>query len=216
LIGDAWRWRLHQEEEEKDLDKAWRQMIRWLAADVPQRVEVEVVPQQAGGQPMSKLEVRVRDPKFKPLDNAAVAVTIRPPGGELLKLDAEPAAGEAGLYVTSYVPREPGAFRAEVAVRDIAGQDVGQAEAGWVSDAAAEEFRSLRPNRELLKSLAEKTGGELVEADALEAFVRGLSGRKLPITEPTVYPLWHQPLLFLLALACLIGEWGLRRWKGLA
>jgi hypothetical protein len=27
-------------------------------------------------------------------------------------------------------------------------------------------------------------------------------------------PLWHTPWLFLLALACFLGEWGLRRQKG--
>ena len=51
--------------------------------------------------------------------------------------------------------------------------------------------------------------------DALEEFVTSLPDRKIPITEPWIYPLWQTPILFLMAVACLVGEWGLRRWKGL-
>ncbi len=43
LIGDLWRWGLRRPPEpEQDLDKAWRQIVRWLVADVPQRVEVDL------------------------------------------------------------------------------------------------------------------------------------------------------------------------------
>ena len=36
------------------------------------------------------------------------------------------------------------------------------------------------------------------------------------ITEPWTSPLWHQPFYFLIAIGCLLGEWGLRRVNGLA
>ena len=36
------------------------------------------------------------------------------------------------------------------------------------------------------------------------------------ITEPWTSPLWHRPLFFLFAIACLTAEWGLRRVNGLA
>ena len=39
---------------------------------------------------------------------------------------------------------------------------------------------------------------------------------KAPITESYQTPLWHQPLVFLFALACFVAEWGLRRRRGLA
>ena len=50
----------------------------------------------------------------------------------------------------------------------------------------------------------------------LPSFVAGLPSRHAPITEPWTSPLWHQPLYFLVAIACLAGEWGLRRINGLA
>ena len=54
-----------------------------------------------------------------------------------------------------------------------------------------------------------------VSADGLEAFVAGLPNRKIPVVESWTYPLWHQWPVFLAAVTCLVGEWALRRWKGL-
>jgi hypothetical protein len=36
-----------------------------------------------------------------------------------------------------------------------------------------------------------------------------------PVMEGWTTPAWHTPALFGFALACLVAEWGLRRWKGL-
>ena len=56
----------------------------------------------------------------------------------------------------------------------------------------------------------------MVDGDRLDSFVASLSSRHAPITEPWTSPLWHQPLYFLIAIACLTAEWGLRRVNGLA
>jgi hypothetical protein len=93
---------------------------------------------------------------------------------------------------------------------------VGRAQAGWTADPAAEEFKSLKPNRALLENIARQTGGAVIPVADLAAFVEKLPNRKAPITESVTTPLWHQPLVFLLALACFAAEWGLRRWKGMA
>jgi hypothetical protein len=93
--------------------------------------------------------------------------------------------------------------------------EVGRADAGWSTDLAAEEFHSLSPNVELLKSIANKTGGEIVLSDKLDQFARNLPRRQAPIMEAWTYPLWHTPAMFGFALVCLLCEWGLRRWKGM-
>ncbi len=74
----------------------------------------------------------------------------------------------------------------------------------------------MEPDRDYLKTIASKTRGEVVEGESLPAFVASLPSRSAPITEPWTTPLWHQPLYFLIAIACLVGEWGLRRVNGLA
>ena len=40
--GDLWRWGLQRPENREDLEKFWRQSLRWLIADVPDRVFLQV------------------------------------------------------------------------------------------------------------------------------------------------------------------------------
>jgi len=136
--------------------------------------------------------------------------------GKPVLLTAEPSGREPGLYEAVFVPRETGGYLAEAIVTGENGAEVGRAEAGWTSDPAAEEFRSLRPNRALMEEIAKRSGGEIVSADALGSFTRALPNRKAPITETWTSPLWHQAGVFLFALACFVAEWGLRRRRGLA
>ena len=222
LIGDLWRWGLRDEAVRSDQDKAWRQMIRWLIADVPQRIEFVAEPNRDDPNQAMALRVRARDKEFKPLDNATVKITVGD-GTDTThgtnnnaRLNAEPALAEAGLYEAMYVSRVAGGYLAEAVVTDADGIEVGRAQAGWSADLAAEEFKSLRPNRALLENIARQTAGEVISLNNLAAFVDKLPNLNAPITESVTTPLWHQPLVFLLALACFASEWGLRRWKGMA
>jgi hypothetical protein len=207
-------------------------MIRWLIADVPERIQFVVEPKRDDANQARALRVRARDKEFKPLDNATVKVTVSAVDGTLgtfttnapsaaantnsVRLNAEPALAEAGLYEAQYVPRATGGYLAEAVVTDAEGIEVGRAQVGWAADPAAEEFKSLKPNRALLESIARQTGGEVISMNNLAAFADKLPSKGAPITEMVTTPLWHKPLVFLLALACFASEWGLRRWKGMA
>jgi hypothetical protein len=219
MIGDVWRWGMQNAEARLDMEKSWRQLLRWLVSDVPGRVElaVEPLPDEAAG--AVKLQVRASDEKFQALDDANVSILIEPVlsgaanGG--IRLRAEPSLDEAGVYQTTYVPRTTGGYRAIASVTNASGVYVGQAEAGWSADLAAEEFSSLEPNTALLDAIAKRSGGEVIPAAKLDAFARGLPSRHSPVMEAWTTPAWHSPVLFAFALACLAGEWGLRRWKGM-
>jgi len=216
LIGDLWRWGLRRETvEPNDLARAWRQTVRWLIADVPDRVEVNARHHQTTGAAAVELEAAVRDSEFQPLDGATVELSITTPAGKQLELRAEASAMEAGRYAARYVPREPGGYRAKVQVVGPRGEKIGRREVGFVAAGAAEEFARLTPRRELLERLASATGGRVVPREDLAAFVRELRRRDVPVAETWFYPLWHTPWVFALAVACLCGEWGLRRVRGL-
>jgi hypothetical protein len=215
LVGDLWRWRLQVDPENQDLEKMWRQLIHRLTTDVPGRLAASYEVAADDATPTVRIGVRVREPNFEPLDNAQVAVRVTSPDGKVLLLDAEPSRREAGLYEANFVPHGSGAFRATAKVVDGAGTDLGEVETGWTANPAADEFRRLTPDRDALKQLAMKTGGETVELSELDSFAAGLAARPAPETVQTLFPLWHTPAIFALAIACLAGEWGLRRWKGL-
>jgi uncharacterized membrane protein len=216
LIADMWRWQLKRpDHKENDLDKAWRQMVRWLVADVPKPVEVETRRSSGTALPGVNILVRARDKQFEPLDNATVALRIKTPDKRDIELAAESSERAAGTYEATFAPRVPGAYRARVAVTAADGSPVGERETGWSVEPQTEEFRTLTANRPLLERIAKDTGGQVLSLDDLESFVSSLPNRKIPVVESWTYPLWHQWHVFLAALGCLVAEWGLRRWKGM-
>ena len=221
-IGDLWRWRLREdkpvgvtsETDESDQAKAWRQILRWLVVDVPQRVNVSVDPEPEVAPSAVRISVRVLDEKYEPVENAVVRTQIKTPDGATTELEAD-AGNEAGLYELVYVPRGAGAFRAEIVSTGPDGAELGVVKTGWASDPARQEFASVAPNEELMKELAVQTGGELVDLDDLDSFASALAKKDAPITEQDRWPLWHTSWVFLLAIVCLVGEWGVRRVKGM-
>lgn len=228
MIGDLWLWGMKDEAMQKDLGKSWRQLVRWLVSDVPPPISVTAEPSTSGDPAEVRLTVKARDEEFKPLDNSTVRLTVRPvmlassqsasnnmAGTNFVQLTAEPSATSPGTYEATYIARETGAYSVEAQVTRADGKIAGQAAAGWTSDPAAEEFRSLKPDRALMETIAKRTGGEVVALADLEKFVRRLPERHAPITETWTEPLWQKPLVFLLVLACFVAEWGIRRWKGM-
>jgi uncharacterized membrane protein len=269
LIGDLWRWQLNQPEESTDdLAKAWRQTIRWIVADVPQRVEVTSSP--ADDTPNSvKFRVKVSDEDFKPLENARVRITLQGPmtfssnnGGiasqdqeaddsknekeksdesdgpqskkpvvadttsdsdkrskgnskEEIVLIAEPSLKEAGVYEVVFVPQSAGAWKIKAQAVSSTGVELQADDTGWVVESEVSEFHAIGTNHALLESLALETGGEMIHESMLDGFVTDLKSKPMPVMEAWTMPLWDQPVVFLIVVACFVAEWGVRRKRGL-
>ena len=108
MVGDVWRWGMQNPDARRDMEKSWRQLLRWLVADVPKRVELAVEPSADDAAGAVKLQVRARDEKFQPLDDATVSIEIKPVLSDAsgvttnaIRLHAEPSPDEPGVYETS-------------------------------------------------------------------------------------------------------------------
>lgn len=215
LIGDLWRWNLRRSDPlESDLEKSWRQTVRWLISDVPKAVDAEAVAKDATGEERT-IVVTARDKRYAPLDNAQATIVVRTADDRTIELTAEPSREKPGEYVAAFQSKVPGKYLATVKVLAPDASEVGTRAIGWTVEPDTEEFRTLASNKTLLERIAKETGGEVLSPRRLESFVASLPNRKIPITETWTYPLWHRSELFLGALVCLLGEWALRRWKGM-
>ena len=218
-IGDIWRWGMKQAKMRDDMNRFWRQTLRWLVADVPDRISLQATHKRDQVNQPVVFQVRVRKKNFEPMDNVSIAIEVRDPQGQKLRLTAEPVLTESGLFEATYIPRYNGSYLARAVVNDANGAEVGDAKTGWAVDLEAHEFRSIRTNRPLLERIARQTGGQVIELNALDSFVRSLPSRDAPITDTWIKPLWDLrgilPATFLFILMCFAGEWTLRRWKGM-
>ena len=78
------------------------------------------------------------------------------------------------------------------------------------------EFARLEPNRDLMKRLADETGGKMIALDEIEKLPEMLKNIRVPVEVTLSTPLWHTPWIFAAILLLLIGEWVLRRKGGMA
>ena len=217
LIGDLWRWKLQSENENEDLNKAWRQTLRWLVSETPRRVEVVAEPAADRSQSqLTKIRVDVLDEEFKPQLNAELELKVITPSKKEILIASQQDSGKVGSYIAEFSSREPGAYRIVATATSSDGELIETRETGWISDPAIDEFQLLQPNREILQQIADKTGGELVEVAQLESFADAFDSKKVPVSETKSIPWWHRWSIFASAIGLLLAEWGTRRMWGLA
>jgi len=213
LVGDLWRWDLQRPEPAKsDLGTAWRQVLRWLVADVPRPVELSLSRDQ--GSDTVRMDAMLRDGAFELVHNARVRLEVAPPNGEAFELEATPT-DEAGRWTAAFVPREAGPHRVSLRALGEDGAELGVDEAGWVAEPDIAEFRRLDADLDLLGQVAARTRGSVLTPEDLASFARDLAGREVPITEEELDPIWHRWWIFFLALSCFCAEWGVRRFQGM-
>ena len=213
MIGDLWRWRLKEDSPDPQLNKAWRQLLRWMTTDVMEPVTLRVE-ESLAGRDGTKIKIQVRDPEFQKRSDYQVSLKIKTPEQETISLTADPVPDKPGEYQVLYLPSQSGGYTvsAEVTAPDKKTITI---RGGWVHAPESREFHAVQPDREMLMQLADRSGGEVVEASRIQQFVNSLDQRQLPVMEESVTPLWHHPWVLMIVLGCLFGEWSLRRWKGL-
>ncbi len=216
MIGDLWRWAMrHEGTSPSPLFQAWRQMIRWMIADVPKPIQMQLG-ESRGSSKVANLIVQVKGTDFKAVDNAVVKLSITSPSGKTIVADAEPSAKAAGQYEGIYVTEEEGVYSAAAEVTAPDGSRIGSSQLGWIYQPSASEFQALGENKNSLQTIADETGGTIVNWSDLDSFVSNVPSTRVPVTETKIYPLWHQSWVLLSALACICIEWGLRRRYGMA
>ena len=216
MLGDLWRWGLHHEGSgPSPVFQAWRQMIRWMIADVPRSIQMQLG-ESSGSSKVANLIVQVKGTDFKSVDNAVVKISVISPSGKTIVADAEASNKTAGQYEALYVAEEEGAYSATAEVSAQDGSKLGSTQLGWVYQPSALEFQSLGENTLSLQSIADATGGVMVNWSDLDGFVSNIPATRVPVTETKVYPLWHQSWVLISALACVCIEWGVRRRYGMA
>jgi uncharacterized membrane protein len=212
--ADMWRWGLNNKESHADMDKAWRQLLRHLVVDVPDRIDLQTPMTSAGSHELVKAQVRVRDKAFRAQDDATVKVEVEEPGGAKLELAAEPSASEAGLFEVSTHARLAGTYRVKATVKDGTGAVVGETSTGWALNPGSEEFAALTPNRAVLEKLAQWSGGRVLAMNDLSTWVKELPNLTMPQMETRVEPLWDRWWVLVLLVALLGTEWWMRRRQG--
>jgi hypothetical protein len=214
LVGTDSTWLWRQNVGDRFFYKFWGQAIRFVARteDAGKKKSwIEIKPVRAQPGEDATVELRAYTEGGAPVEQPSLPVEISGPGTRTsLVLDADP--NTKGRYVGKYRVPTIGDFRFQYGN--------GTAEARLRVLAAPEEMRYPNVNRTALKSLAETTGGEMVELtdpEWAQRIVAQLKGEpkvtKRPPSEATVWDNWMVLAVLVVVYALDVG---MRRLGGLS
>ena len=209
----AWRWR-HGVEDRYHY-RFWSQVARWMAYR-RQMAQSEAIrlfysPDRPNVDDVLTLNANAIDNVGGPLDSGSIVVQAISPSGKTQTIRLQPGTADlAGLFVGSFVPKEPGNYRL-VASSSETGASV-------QTDLSVQGLNREQQGRlarfDVLDEIAKITEGKLVPVSDVPSLLEHLAA--LPEPAPTVHrtriwahPIWAGILVFLLG-----AFWVARKMNG--
>ncbi len=209
----TWRWQMLSPVGDPSHDLFWQQLLRWLSTSSPGPVDASTSASMLMDQGHLTLSATVRDKQFLPAPDAHVVAHFNGPQGASEQVDLSPVPETPGSFQADWTAERPGSYLAEVTATrgsDDLGQDVVSFER---VDGVAENFHTSQ-NRDLLEKLASDTGGRYWKQTELNRLPNEIAYSEAGIAVHDTKELWNMPIVFLLLLSLLSGEWLLRRRWG--
>jgi hypothetical protein len=193
----------------------WRQMLRWLASDVPDRVVAAASVDRVGaGEPVA-LRAEVSDAAYERVNGAEVVARVTAPDGLTSEVPLAWSVERDGEYRAAWSPPADGVYEVRVTART--GSDTLAAQPAFVEAAAPrEEWFDAELRRPLLERVASETGGRFYTPATVDELAKDVMYTRSGTTMVERLELWDMPVVFLLLVALVGGEWAYRRARGLA
>lgn len=216
-VQDSWIWQMHADVPLEDMshERLWRQLLRWLVADVPDPVTASVSAGQVAPGESVTITADVSDSSYLGVNGAQVVATVTDATGAQRDLPMDWTVEKDGEYRATFTPALEGPYAVTVrAVR--AGTVVGTGSTEFRANQWPREYFGAEMRRPLLERMAEETGGRFYTAATAGNLAEDARFTESGNTVVETFPLWNLPVVFFLLLLGVGTEWGVRRWRGLA
>jgi hypothetical protein len=209
----------------------WRQLLRWLTSDVPNRITVASASDVAGVRDPIALTAEVADSAFVMRNDARVVAHLTAPSGATRDIPMEWAVDRDGEYRATFTPEEAGNYEvvAEVdggkSAAPKAAKPSTDSSRDHTSDAtyvrvnpateSSREFVDAEMRASLLQRIARETGGRFYTPANVSALPEDIALSKRGVTVVNQMDLWDMPFIFLLLVGVVCAEWAYRKKRGL-
>lgn len=214
--SDTWRWQMKTDSKSNLHETFWRQTLRHLAGTAPQRVEVGAEQSSYAAGETVRVTADVRDGKYEPIKDAKLTARVTKPSGATEDVPlAFTTRDSLDIYEAELTPDEIGQFHVEL-IGDKADARLAPAASDFIVGEATREFFDARQHDELLRRIADETGGKYYTVGEARRLIDDLTYRDSPNSERVVKELWDMPINLLLLIALISAEWFWRKRSGLA
>jgi uncharacterized membrane protein len=211
--GGSWRWRMQQPVGDTSEETFWRQLLRWTAGATPTAVVASTRNATLEDDGHMQLRAEVRDPSYQPANDAEVSAHVVEPDGSAETVVLRPEPLTQGAYTAEWNALKAGSYLAEITARrgaQLLGKDVLPFRR---EDGVAENYHREQ-NKELLKQLAEQTGGQYYKLSDAKRVAGEIAYSEAGVTSRELRDLWDMPAIFLAVILLKSTEWLLRRRWG--
>jgi hypothetical protein len=215
-IQDSWNWQMDPESpvDDQTFTRFWRQMLRWLTSDTPDRVVVSLPTDQVNPKNPVAIRASVADSIFVPRNDAkVVAHVVSDSDSRTLPLDW--AIDRDGEYRATFTPERPGTYAIRVDATLPSGAVASDTSYLRVADLNT-EFFDAEMRAPLLQRIANETGGKFYTPATAKTLPEDVAMSKHGVTVVNQMDLWDMPAVLLLLVSLVTAEWAYRKMRGLA
>jgi uncharacterized membrane protein len=219
LADSTWGWSLGsaaQGGSVRAYDRFWNNAIRWLVKD-PDLTPVRVAVEKPGVEPAEPVVavVSARQLDYGPAAGAEVELELVNVDENRVVQKEKGATATDGTVRFELVPPRPGPYKL-LAQASKGGVVLGKGEDAVAVRAAGPELSDAAPHPEILRAIADATGGSFHESPAEFPEVTLIDPETVEVGRRKDLPVWDR-WYFLTVIAAAIGvEWALRRRWGYA
>ena len=214
MTDETWRWRWRT--GDTYFARYWVQTIRALSRAKLSGGDRSAVlsadrREYRRGEP-ARLRVRFADPRLAPAEDDGVIVVLEHPGHQNRRIPLR-RAGAREIFESVLLEPALGSYHAWVAVPTLEGRAPA---VDFTVVAPPGEFEHVRTDTASLRRAAERTQGRFYTPLVAGRLLGDLPpGRQVPVESLPPVPLWNKWPLLLIFLILLVGEWVLRKSKGM-
>jgi hypothetical protein len=216
-VQDSWSWQMdpNTPADDQTFSRFWRQTLRWLTADVPNRVVASLPTDQANPRKPIALRASVADSLFIPRNDAKVVAHLSSDNGDSRDVPLDWAIDRDGEYRGTFTPDSAGVYTVRVDATMPSGAVVGDTSYLRVADLNTEYF-DAEMRAPLLQRMARETGGKFYTPATANTLAQDVALSKHGVTVVNQMDLWDMPAVLLLLISLLGAEWWYRKARGLA
>ena len=210
----SWRWRMHTPHEDDSYERFWRQVAKWLTTAPKEHINLDIAKTAYSLKEPVVIEVTATDPQFELTNNAKLRAVVVDETGKRKEMKLEQVLGKDGFYTARFIPNRYGEYTV-TAIGTLNGENLGEQQSLFEVKTSYAEFSNAELNDDLLKTLAEGSGGEYYSIEKAPQLVNQIPLVESATSKITDVDIWDMPLIFGAVIALLGFEWFLRKRGGL-
>jgi hypothetical protein len=212
LGSQFFRWQMlmwHPEDPKAIFQIFLMNCLTWLTSEDQRPVKIKLTDRLYPAGTSIQVRAEVYDESLHPAQKAHVSLSVKGPESAQFTMRSRDDG-----YISQFRMFNKGLYTV-IADARLGNREVGRDTASFVITEFQPEFLQIRAQHDVLKKIAEQSGGQFFPVDSTASLPQLLSFDPEQFERHQQIKVWHQPLFLGLIVFLLTLEWWIRRRKGM-